>query len=196
MSAGDSLRGAIVWAVAPYAPQAPFRLWGGSDQPVATVESASELARLVARRGLAAEQTFLMPAKLRPVVLLQERPRRALPEYAALRVVRLERLSPVQQASVRTQAEPSLFYLAANSAKYGMTKESAIDLNALVRVHESAIAGRPVGRLDPDELRTVGERLAEHLDLDLSRLIERAIRERIARLAARRPGSPAPPSDA
>ena len=189
--ARESLRGAIVWAVAPYAPQAPFRLWGGPDQPATTIETATELARLVAERGLDAEQTFLTTGKLRPVVILQERPRRALPEYAALRIARLEELSPGQQESIRAQREPSLFYLPANRAKYGMTKEGAIDLNALIRIHESAIAGRPIGRLDANELRVVGERLVEHLDLDLTLLVERKIRERMERLAAARRLPPA-----
>lgn len=181
-----TLRGAIVWAVAPYAPHAPFRLWGGERQRVSTVEDATELARLVAGRGLDAEQTFLMPAKLRPVVLLQERPRHALPEYAALRIVRLEKLSRERQEAIRQQREPSLFYLRAQPARYGMTKEGAVDLNALVRIHSSAIAGSPIGRLDENELRVVGERLAEHLDLDLQLLVERKARELLARLAERK----------
>ena len=54
----ESLRGAIVWVVAPYAPRAPSRIWGGPDQPPSTIETATELARLVAERGLDAEQTF------------------------------------------------------------------------------------------------------------------------------------------
>ncbi len=65
-----------------------------------------------------------------------------------------------------------------------MAKEGAIDLNALIRIHESAIAGAPIGRLDSNELRIVGERLAEHLDLDLSGLVEREARELLERIAA------------
>ena len=123
---------------------------------------------------------------LRPVVILQERPRRALLEYAALRIARLEEPSPGQQESIRAHREPSLFYLPANRAKYGMTKEGVIDLNALIRIHGSAIAGRPIGRLDAAELRAVGERLVEHLDIDLTLVVERKIRERTERLAAAR----------
>lgn len=190
MSRPESLRGAIVWAIPPYAPRAPFRIWGGADQPVVTVESATELARLVSRRGLDAEQTFLAPGKLRPVVVLQERPRHALPEYAALRIVRLEELAPARRTAIREQREPSLFYLPASMARYGMAKEGAIDLNALLRIHESALAGRPIGRLDAEELRAVGERLIEHLDLDLTRLVEREARSLLERIAAARRRSP------
>lgn len=185
MSAGAGLRGAIVWAVAPYAPAAPFRLWGGDRQPAATIATAGELAHQVAARGLDAEQTFLTVGKLRPVVILQERPRRALPEYAALRIVRLEKLTEAQRQAVRAQSEPSLFYLGA-APRYGLAKEGAIDVNALVRIHESAIAGRPVGRLDDQELRTLGERLVEHLDIDLTALVEREARALLERLAAHR----------
>ncbi len=184
--AQTTLRGAIVWAIAPYAPQAPFHLWGGEHQPIATLEDATEFARLVARRGLDAEQTFLAPGKLRPVVVLQERPRHALPELVALRIIRLEELEPQRQQAIREQREPSLFYLRVQQARYGMTKEGAIDLNALIRIHESAIAGTPIGRLDANELRVVGERLAEHLDLDLQLLIERKARDLLERLAARK----------
>jgi mRNA-degrading endonuclease toxin of MazEF toxin-antitoxin module len=184
VSVAETLRGAIVWAVAPYAPKAPFRIWGGAAAPVATIETATELARLVSRRGLDAEQTFLTTGKLRPVVILQERPRHALPEHVALRIVRLEQLAPSRQEAIRAQREPSLFHLRAHKAKYGMTKEGAIDLNALIRIHESAIAGRPIGRLDANELRVIGERLAEHLDLDLTMLIERKARSLLERIAA------------
>lgn len=179
-----SLRCAIVWAVSPYVPQAPFRIWGGPDQPVATIESALELAQAVRNQRLDPEQTYLAPGKLGPILLLQDRPRRALPEFAALRIIRLEELASDQQERIRSQREPSLFYLKVNRAKYGMTKESAVDINALLRIHESAIAGAPIGRLDASEMRVIGERLIEHLDIDVTALIERRIRELRDRLAA------------
>jgi mRNA-degrading endonuclease toxin of MazEF toxin-antitoxin module len=192
VSRAESLRGAIVWAVAPYVPQAPFRIWGGPEQPVATVATATELAQHVLRRGLDAEQTFVVGAKLRPVVVLQERPRRALPEYAALRIVRLEELSEPGRESVRARAEPSLFYLPGEPRKYGMTKEGAVDLNSLLRIHESAIAGRAIGRLDAAELRVLGERLVEHLDIDLTAAIERKARGLLEEIAAARSRPPTP----
>lgn len=186
MTSDANLRGAIVWALSPYIPQAPFRIWGGPDQPVVTFETAAELARVVYRRGLDPEQTFLAPSKLRPTVLLHDRPVRALPEFAALRLVRLEALEARQRERIRRHEEPSLFYLGVDEARYGLERENAVDLNALLRIHESAIAGGPIGRLDANELRLIGERLVEHLDIDLTRLVDRRIRELGRRIAARR----------
>lgn len=171
------LRGAIVWAVTPYVPQAPFLLWAGAGAAVREIPTARALALAVRARELDPEQTYLVPGKLRPVVLLQDRPRRALPEFAALRLVRLEALRAAEQEAIRGGREPSLLYLAPNVAKYGLTRENAVDINALLRVHESAIVGRPVGRLDSEELRTIGERLVEHLDIDLVPLLDRRLRE-------------------
>jgi hypothetical protein len=64
----------------------------------------------------------------------------------------------------------------------------AIDLNALVRVHASAILPRAVGRLDDNELRVVGQRLVEHLDIDLEPLLARLVEERLQALAEPRRG--------
>jgi len=179
------LRGAIVWAIVPYVPEAPFRVWLGDAQPVATISSAADYARQALEQRLDAEQTFLVEGKLRPVLLLQDRPLGLLPEIAGLRMVRLEALSDEQQRSIREHQEPSLFHLAAGR-KYGLGKEMAVDLNALVRVHQTAIAGRPVGRLDDYEMRSVGERLAEHLDIDLEPLVTALVEERLEELT--RPG--------
>jgi hypothetical protein len=182
-----SLRGAIVWAVAPYVPEAPFRVWGGPAGRVATIGTALELARLVVREGLDPEQTFLTSAKLRPVLILQDRPRRVLREVAALRLVRLEELGAADRERIRQGDDRSLFYLRARS--YGLAKESAADVHALLRIHESAIAGQPVGRLNAEEMRAVGERIVEALDIDVSRLVAQKAAEFVARLTGfpRRP---------
>jgi len=104
-----------------------------------------------------------------------------LPEIVALRMVRLETLSPDQQASIRAHEEPSLFHLPINKPKYGLAKEMAVDLNALVRVHRTAIVGR-VGQLDDYEMRSIGERLAEHLDIDLEPLVSAKVQEHLDEL--------------
>jgi len=176
------LRGAIVWAIVSYIPEAPFRLWPGDGHPAGEIADAQAFARQVRRQGLDAEQTFLVNGKLRPVLLLQDRPRRALREIVALRMVRLETLSKTQQTSIRDQREPSLFHLPVRPAKYGLSKEMAIDLNALVRVHASAILPRAVGRLDDNELRVIGQRLVEHLDIDIEPLLARLVEERLEAL--------------
>jgi mRNA-degrading endonuclease toxin of MazEF toxin-antitoxin module len=180
----SGLRGAIVWAVTPYVAEAPFRVVIG--EAVRSFASARDVGLAVRQRELPSEHVQLVQSKLRPVVLLQDRPRRALPEFAALRLVRLETLAPSRRDRIRRQEEPSLLYLPATGGRYGTFNESAVDVNALVRVHESAIVGRPVGRLDAAELRALGERLVEHLDLDVTGLLERKLEELRQRLARRR----------
>jgi hypothetical protein len=186
---GRGLRGAIVWAVTPYTPEAPFRLWLGADQPVAEIADASAYARQARHQGLDAEQTFLVGGKLRPVLLLQDRPRGVLPEIVALRMIRIEELQPSQQESIRGRHEPSLFYLPVDR-RYGLTKEMAIDLNALVRVHATAFLPKAVGRLDDNELRTIGQRLVEHLDIDIEPLIAARVEERLDALTRPEDESP------
>lgn len=180
--AEPGLRGAIVWAVVPYVPEAPFRLWLGESQPVAQIPDARRFAEQVRHQGLEAEQDFVVTGKLRPVLLLQDRPRGILKEIVALRMVRLEALAEEHRARIRSRSEPSLFHLPVREDKYGLTKEMAIDLNALVRVHASAFLPRAVGRLDSNEMRTIGQRLAEHLDIDLEPLIAERVEVRLEAL--------------
>lgn len=176
-----SLRGSIVWAVVPYVPEAPFRIWLGEGQPIAMIPDAKAYAEQARGQGLDAEQVFLVEGKLRPVLLLQDRPLGLLPEIVALRMVRLEALAEEGQRAIRQHREPSLFHLALRKSKYGLSREMAVDLNSLVRVHQSAIVGR-VGALDDYEMRSIGERLAEHLDIDLEPLIAAKVEERLDEL--------------
>lgn len=76
----------------------------------------------------------------------------------------------------------SLFHLPVRPAKYGLHCEMAVDLNALVRIAASAILPRPVGRLDDNEMRVIGERLVEHLDIDLEPVVAHQVEERLAQL--------------
>lgn len=186
--AAPGLRGAIVWAIVAYVPEAPFRVWLGAKHGPGEIADARSYADQVRKQGLDAEQTFLVEGKLRPVVLLQDRPRGVLREIVALRMVRLETLADDQQASIRGRREPSLLHLPVRPAKYGLSKEVAIDLNALVRVHASALLPRAVGRLDDNEMRLVGQRLVEHLDIDLEPLLARLVEERLEQLTD--PGRP------
>jgi hypothetical protein len=106
------------------------------------------------------EPTFHVQAKLRPVVLLQDRPRGALPEYATLKLAHFTKLSVADQQRVRDGQEPALFFLRVDKSKYGLAQENAVDLNSLVRVHRTAIVTRPVGHLDENEINVLGRRLA------------------------------------
>lgn len=174
------LRGAIVWAIVPYVLECPVSVLTGRAGAVRAFETASGLARAARDGRLGAEQAYVLPGKLRPVVLLQDRPLGALPEFAALRLVRLETLEPAQQDRIRRQEARALFHLR-DPARHGLTGESFVDVTSLVRVHESAIVGRPVGRLEEGELREIGERLVEQLDIDLTGLLDRRLRELLAR---------------
>lgn len=177
-------RGAIVWAVVTSVPEVPLRRWQGACTDPAAMPDATTFARRVRDGELTAEQTILVDAKLRPIVLLQERPRGVLEELVGLRMVCLEALSDCQQARIRDQREPSLFHLPIRRGKYGLGREMAVDLNALVRIHTSAMIPRPVGRLDANEMRVIGERLLQHLDVDLEPLVARLVEERLAHLSS------------
>jgi hypothetical protein len=70
---------------------------------------------------------------------------------------------------------------------FELAEENAAMIAAVVRVHRSAIDPKSLGRLDPDELREVHERLATYYGLDLRRLALGEL-ERLAQ-ARRPPGS-------
>lgn len=183
-STAPGLRGAVVWALVGFVPEGPFRLWHGDRHPHSLLPDAQTFARQARHQGLDAQQTFLVEGKLRPILLLQDRPRNVLREIVGLRMVRLETLPGPQQVTIRQKAEPSLFHLAVNESKYGLSKEMAIDLNALVRVHATAVLPRAVGHLDDNEMRVIGQRLIEHLDIDLEPLLARLVEERLDQLTA------------
>ena len=77
------------------------------------------------------------------------------------------------RARIVGQRSPLFWFLGSDPARYGLRQEAAVDVAALVRVHPSAIAGRPVAVVDDDVMTEVAERLARVLDLDLSGLVRR-----------------------
>jgi hypothetical protein len=74
--------------------------------------------------------------------------------------------------------EPGLYHL--DPERFDLPEENAAIIAALVRVHHSAIGPQPAGRLAPDELRVVHERVATYYGLDLRDLVRRELQ----RLAA------------
>lgn len=177
-------RGAIVWAISAFEVEAPFRVVE-HDGTEARHADARGLARKVAARELAGEFALVVPAKLRPVLLLQDRPTGRFQDYAALRLTRLEKFDAADQRLVRDGDEDSLFYLGRDKRKYGMDKEYAVLLTSLHRVHRSAIATQPVGAVDRAEYRVICERLARVSDLDLANLITRQAAALVERLRRR-----------
>jgi hypothetical protein len=177
------LRGAIAWAFTTYQPEAPFELVG-LDGQARSYPTAPDVARAIRANELAPTPTFHVEAKLRPLVLLQDRPLGALPEYAALKLARFAKLNAPERQRVRDGDEPALFHLPLDKVKYGLSQENAVDLNSLVRVHRSAIVTSPVGYLDLNQVDVLGRRLATFLDIDLEPAIRTGVLERWERLVA------------
>jgi hypothetical protein len=177
------LAGAVVWAVVPFVPEAPFRLYAGDRPPVEVDEPGKLIA--AARRGSDSEFTFLVPGKARPVLVVSDRADERLEEVLALRLVRLGGLTAREREIVRSGEDPGLYHL--DPDRFALPEENAAIIAALVRVHRSAIDPQPVGRLGDDELRVIHERLATHYGLDLRRLVRGEL-ERLAAAQRRRGG--------
>lgn len=176
------LAGAVVWAVVPFVPEAPVRLYAGeAHAPMEVAEAAKLIA--AARKGADSEFTFLVPGKARPVLIVSDRLDPRLGELLALRLLRLSALGPREREIVRAGDEPGLFPL--DPERFELSEENAAMIAALVRVHRTAIDPEPVGRLDSDPLREVHERLTTYYGLDLRRLALREL-ERLARAQHRR----------
>jgi hypothetical protein len=173
----SGLAGAVVWAVVPFVPEAPFRLYAGSRHAPVLVPEATKLIK-AARRGSDSEFTFLVPAKARPVLVLSDRIDPRLHEVLVLRLARFSRLDAHEQEAVRAGHETGLYHLPPE--RFDLPEENAAIIAALVRVHESAIDPSPVGRLEQPSLRRVHAMVARHYGLDLHELV----RDELRRLAA------------
>jgi hypothetical protein len=173
----NGLAGAVAWAVVPFAPEAPFRLYAGARRAPVDVPEANKLIA-AARRGADTEFTFLVPGKARPVLIVSERLDARLGELLAVRLLRLSKLDAHEQEAVRTGAEPGLYHLPPD--RFDLPEENAAIIAALVRVHRSAVDTTTVGQLDRNALREVHGRIARHYGLDLHDLV----RGELERLAA------------
>ncbi len=180
---GDRLAGSVRWAVVPFAPRPPFRVYAGSEQPPIEVARVDRLVE-AARRGGDPELTYLVSGKARPVLLLADPPDRHHREVAALRLLRLSRLGQDEREAVRRGEDELLFYL--DPRRFDLPEENAVMVSALVRLHVEALAsGPPAGRLRAEELRVVGERIVRFYGIDAGALVERRIRELAAGRRAR-----------
>ena len=169
------LAGTVRWGVVPFAPRPPFRLYAGRESEPVAVPDVEQLAK-AAKEGGDAEFTYLVAGKARPVLVLNEPPPAHHREVTALRLLRLSRLEPEEQAEVRNQRHELLFHLDPN--RFQLPEENAAMVSALVRVHVGAIsAGPPAGTLNANELRVIGERIIRYYGFDTRLLVERRIRE-------------------
>jgi hypothetical protein len=178
----NGLAGAVVWAVVPFVPEAPFRLYASEGHPPVDVPEAGKLTE-AARKGSDSEFTFLLPGKARPVLVVSDRLDERLGELIALRLLRLGALTPNEREIVRSQDDLGLYHL--DPDRFDLPEENAAIVAALVRVHRNAIDPQPVGRLGQDELRVVHERLAMYYGLDLRQLVRGEL-ERLAEAQRRR----------
>jgi hypothetical protein len=164
--------GHCYWALAPFAPAPPFRIYqeGAAPRPVGSVEAFTEAAR----KG-ASEFALLTPVKARPVLVITE----ILPEHEevlALRLRRLEKLaSDAERQRVREGSDPGLFHLKPDRFK-GLPVENAAIVSSLLRLPAAALDRRSsLGALEDDELRTLHERVTRVHRLRLDKLVlERA----------------------
>ncbi len=174
----NGLAGATVWAVVPFTPAAPFRLYAGLDREPFEVPTPDRLIS-AAKKGGDQQFTYLVPGKARPVLILSDAHDDDLDEVLALRLARFSKLTDDQQQRVRDQQHPTLFHLRPDRFT-GLPEENAAMIAGLVRLHRSAIDNQICGRLDDYELTTVHERFVHFHGFNLRRLVE----ERIGQLTA------------
>lgn len=175
--------GRCYWAVAPFSPRPPFRLYAGEG---ATTKDVAAPAPMVdaARQGMS-EFVILTPVKVRPVLVITS----VLPEYEEVVALRLRRLEKIDddaaQDAVRAHADVGLFWLRPDAFP-GLPTENAAIVSSLLRLPVAAVdTRRELGQLNDAELRTVHERIALVHGLRLDGLVlERA--RRLVEVARRR----------
>ncbi len=184
MSSAD-LRGAVVWAVVPYVPEAPFRIYRADAEPLELPDARPLFA---AAAKAESEFSFVVRAKARPVLVIARIPDPRIEEYLGLRLVRLSELSAETRARTLAQHEELLFHVRGEQVP-GLREDFAVMVVAPVRFHASALdTDNVLGHLDGNELRVIHERFAKLLSLDLFNLV----REEIARLGELRSNRPPP----
>jgi len=173
----NGLAGAVVWAVVPFAPAAPFRLYAGVDKPPVEIEAPVQLID-AAKRGGDSQLTYLVPGKVRPVLIVSDAQDSTFGELLALRLARFTNLVAHEHEQIRNQESPTHFHL--KPSAFNLPEENAAMIAGLVRIHASALDRTVLGRLNAQELAVVHQRLARHHQLDLRTLV----RDELTRLAA------------
>ena len=167
--------GSIYRAVAPFSLEPPFRLYAGEDQPPVIV---NETPQITDAGGV--ELTVLVPVKARPVLVITA-PSTPYGEVLALRLRRFSRIAESARQVVRFGEDEGLFYLDLARCP-GLDEENAAIIGTAMRLSVSALdLGRPLGRIDGDEVRVIHERLVRVHQFDLQGLIEDGARELLAR---------------
>jgi hypothetical protein len=166
--------GSIYRAVAPFSLEPPFRLYAGEGQAPVTVDETPQITDVGGE-----EFTVLVPVKARPVLVITA-PSARYGEVLALRLRRLSRMTESARRVVRSGEDDGLFYLDPDRCP-GLDEENAAIVETGMRLSVSALdLGRPLGRIDSDEVRVIHERFARAHQFDLRGLIEDKARELVA----------------
>lgn len=160
--------GHCYWAVAPFAPAPPFRIYQ-EDAEARDVDSVEPFTEAV-RKGMS-EFVLLTPVKTRPVLVITG-VLREHEEVLALRLRRLEKIATdAARDLVRQGEDHALFYLQPERFP-GLPVENAAIVTSLLRLPVSAIDRRTsLGSLNEDDLRVVHERVARAHELKLDVMI-------------------------
>ena len=143
--------GRVYRAVAPFAPEPPYRLYAGPDDPVEVPDTAGLV-------GAGEEVTALVTVKPRPILVITE-PSFRYNEVLALRLWPFGKLTVEEQGAVREGETEDLFHLRPESFK-GLEQESAARIGSSLRLPLSAIdLSRPLSSINENELRVIHERL-------------------------------------
>lgn len=176
-------QGRCYWAVVPFSPKPPFRIYAGTDREPLEVTTAAIVN--AARKG---DPQFdaIVPVKARPVLVLTE-VLAPFDEVLTLRLRTFDKLSAAEQRHVRDHQDGALFHL--DPATFpGLPQENAAIVSALVRVPVGAIAtDRELGALNENELRVVHERVARAHGLRLDMLALEHAQRLIERMRAQEP---------
>jgi hypothetical protein len=168
--------GCVYWAVAPFAPEPPFRLYAGEGASPVVV---GETPKLIEAGG--SEFTVLVSVKARPVLVIAG-PGNPYNEVLALRMRRFSKLSEAEQVAVRSGEVGDLFYLDPDRIT-GLEEENAAIVTTSLRLPVSALdLARPCGQVSESELRMIHESLARVHQLDLRGLVMRQAQELVAAL--------------
>lgn len=159
----------------PYTPQAPFHVYVKDGSPVEVPEAKTIVEGL--KKGGDAELRFVVEAKARPVLLLSDRVDPHTGDLFGLRLVRLSSLDEGEAEQVRNQRDPGLFHLRPERFP-DLAEESAAIVSAPIRLHQTAVDfGKPLGRLDQNEMRVLSERFITYWQFDLHQLLLGKIKE-------------------
>lgn len=159
----------------PYTPQAPFHVFVKDGSPVEVPEAKTIVDGL--KKGGDAELRFVVEAKARPVLLLSDRVDPHTGDLFGLRLIRLSSLDDEGPDQVRNQRDPGLFHLRPERFPE-LSEESAAIVSAPIRLHQSAVDfGKPLGRLDQNEMRVLSERFITYWQFDLHQLLLGKIKE-------------------